>query len=258
MRGTGLSCLLATALAAAVSAGAQPPAARPVIDAAAQLPRQSYTLPGRPSEMLSDPAAVAALARQVDADLRATTEQYEIRDRSTLSTFYNLRMQIALLERREADAVAWAEKIAFVEDKPARRATAGLLAYGYAAAGRPGLSPDSRREAFRAAVAARLEAMPAEIVQARVREIRRNYQFMSTGFFTGGVQAEVDPIWEKSPAVGREIAADIIATHLALARTLEYRDAMLAALAGWLARHGTTAPMVDVWTARSLNLPAGA
>jgi hypothetical protein len=255
MRWTGTSCLLAAALAAGAPVGAQAPAGRPVVEAASQLPRKTYVLPRKPSEMLADPAAVAALAREVDADLAAITGQYEIRDRSTLTDFYTLRMQIALLQRRYSDAVEWAEKIALLQDKPAQRATAGLLAYGYAAAGRTGLSPQARREAFQGAVAARLEAMPAAPVQARVREIRRNYQLMSTGYFTGGVQAEVDPIWQKSPVVGREIAADVIRTHLALARTLEYRDSMLAALGGWLAKHGSTAPMADVWTARSLVLP---
>jgi len=258
MRWPGTSCLLAAALAASASAGAQAPAARPVIEAASQLPRKTYTLPRKPSEMLADASAVAALARKVDSDLAAVTAQYEIRDRSTLTDFYTLRMQIALLERRESDAVAWAEKIALLQDKPAQRATAGLVAYGYAAAARPGLSPQARREAFGAAIAARLEAMPAATVQARVREFRRNYQLMSTGYFTGAVQAEVDPIWEKSPVVGREIAADVIRTHLALARTLEYREAMLAALGGWLTKQGTTAPMADVWTARGFDLPAGA
>jgi subtilisin family serine protease len=257
MKPTSLGILLAAAAMPLAELRAQAPApSRPVIEAAAQLPRKTYTLPKKPSEMLSDAAATLTLARQIDTDLVALMHDYDIRDRSAVADFQATRLSIALLEGRTADAVALAGKLAELQEKPAQRATAGLVAYGYLAAGQG--TGEARQAAFGRAIAERLAGMEPAVVQARVKEIKRTYDLMSPGYYIGGVQAELDPVWEKSPVVGLDTAADIVRTHLTLARTLEYRPAMLAAFKGWIEKHGTSAPMRDVWTERRLELPAAA
>src|SRR5688572_18472527 len=101
MTKTNRSLLMAAAAALALSAAAVSPALaaeKPKIESAAQLPRKTYAISKKPSEFVQDAAAVSALSRQLDADVKAILEGYDIQDRSTLEGLYGIRLQAALHE----------------------------------------------------------------------------------------------------------------------------------------------------------------
>ena len=229
---------------------------RPVITTAAQLPRNSYVLTQKPSVVVTDPSAISQLAKRVDSDVEAILRRFEILDTGTLSGFYELRMQVALLQRRYADATTFADQAAELQEKPARRITFGLATYGLAAAAKAP-TETSRRQAFRSAIAARLEKMPADVVQARLKEIKRNYALMSENYYIGGIEAELDPVWAKSSEVSYGLAADLIRTHVGLTQTIQYREVMMAALSDWLERNATQTAVVDVWRDRTFDIAKG-
>jgi hypothetical protein len=71
--------------------------ARQRIETADQLPRHSYAIPAPARALLDDSARFAALARQLEADLRADVATYDIQDRATLKSYYGSLSDLALL-----------------------------------------------------------------------------------------------------------------------------------------------------------------
>jgi hypothetical protein len=79
------------------------------------------------TRLLEDDAQFAALAVKLAADLRGNLDLYEIADRATLKQFYSTLGALALLEGRHDVALAYADSVRNIEDKPALRALAGTL-----------------------------------------------------------------------------------------------------------------------------------
>jgi hypothetical protein len=63
----------------------------------------------------------AALADALRADLAADLATYDIRDTSTLRSYYRALSTIAMLQHHPDDAVAYEEKARALEEKPAAR-----------------------------------------------------------------------------------------------------------------------------------------
>jgi len=63
----------------------------------------------------------AALADALRADLAADLATYDIRDTSTLRSYYRALSTIAMLQHHPDDALAYEEKARALEEKPAAR-----------------------------------------------------------------------------------------------------------------------------------------
>jgi hypothetical protein len=252
-----LACVAALALT-----GAQAPAAfaadKVKIESAAQLPRQTYTVSQKPSVFIQDAAAVRALARKLDTDVVALLNGYDIQDRATLEGLYGVRLQVALLENRWADAKTLLEQTAAIREKPAEKATSGLTTYALLAASQAAGTPEAKRAAYRAALTQRLSGMDYALVEARVKATKSSFELMNPGLLGASLEATLDPIWSKSPEFSREMASALVGAYVTFNQVAPYKDEAVAAINGYLAKHASAAPRADIWTARTVALPEAA
>ena len=87
------------------------------IEKADDLPRHTYQIEGKASELVQDREAIMALAAKVKADLEADLETYDIPDATTLQGYYATLRTIAFLEGRNEDVLALSEQIRSLEEK---------------------------------------------------------------------------------------------------------------------------------------------
>ena len=124
-RGAACSLLLAfTLLGASASAQAD---GRVKVSSAADLPVHTYAVTSKVRPLAEDPEVVSALAAAVSADITADLARYDIADRATLRGLYGTLLDAAFLRKDFAAARRDIKAVQGLEDKPADRATSGLL-----------------------------------------------------------------------------------------------------------------------------------
>jgi len=136
------------------------------IESADQLPIHSYKTDLKAMELLESESAMAKLMNEVQADLEADMEKYDLQDKTTLKEYYANLGMIALLEKRYDDYLKYLELRQALEDKESTRLITGLFARAYIKAVRSS-SPDFSA-VFKKEYAALVDALPFEVVQSEI------------------------------------------------------------------------------------------
>jgi subtilisin family serine protease len=219
------------------------------IDRADQLPVHSYAVTKAPSALLHDEAALMALAAAIRADLEADLAAYDIRDTSTLRSYYRALSTIAMLQHRPDDALEYENKARPLEEKPAARTLSGFTLRPLIAAEKAGAT--GAAQAFSAALAAELARLPYDSVQAELKTTRQRLGILSPTFLEGIVASEIDPA-AKGGQLSKELALDLLNRSFALQRVLPYRDEIVRQLSALIDAHHVDKP--DIWAARDVSL----
>src|SRR5512147_125145 len=105
--------LLVLALVAGVPLRAQQPVqskaagGRIKVERSDELPRHAYPVSTTATALVQDNKQFAALAQQLQADLRADLAAYDIQDRATLKSYYSALSNLALDRGEYGTAVAY-------------------------------------------------------------------------------------------------------------------------------------------------------
>jgi subtilisin family serine protease len=232
-----------------LSANAQQGGDRIRIDSADQLPRHSYAVPESATRLVEDEAQFAALAGELQADLRSDLARYEIGDRATLKEYYSTLGSLALLQADHDAALAYADSARAIEDKPALRALAGTLERALSAAAQ---APETDREAvFEDAFRNEIAALPYDVVQAELKTLKVGPEIWSPGLVLGLVQGQVEPA-AQSGEISRELADLVVFARLYLEVLRPFQDEMLEVLDETISAHTVEKP--DIWAARYVSL----
>ena len=244
-------------LAAALFAGAAaaPAQTRKPVDKVSDLPSYSYAISGSVEDTIRDPVKFAAFAREYRSNTEATLAAYDIRDKATLRQLLGSLAQLDALEGRDDAALAGFARIRSLQEKPADKLLSGLQAEAVIAVAKQ--FPDRGSEAFRNTLAARidsrLEALPYEIVQNDVREMKAGNETASETRAFGYVNEVLQPIVTRSGSLSSEFAPLLVATRYRLLVSLPLKPTLVATYSGYLARHKVVKQ--DIWAARDVTLP---
>ena len=250
--------LLATlAWGLAVAFFPQPTLAKEKIESITDLPVRSYPTQIAPSQMLDDTAAMDALRTQVRIDIEGVLNRYDLQDAATLRRFYGVLSNIALLEGRNDDAARNWEKVRELEEKESARYMTGLNGASLVAArnaGAPG--SEAYTAAFAADFAARLEAMPWDVVQDAVQSQKGRTEILTENFIRGIVQSQIDPVVAETGELNDEMAETLLGMQLTMQHLLPLREVRLAALQKLVDAHQVE--KANIWPAREVTLAADA
>lgn len=243
--------LLACGFAAAVFSHAA--LAKERIESITDLPVRSYPTAIAPSQMLEDAAAMEALRTQVRIDIEALLDRYVLEDAATLRRFFGVLSTVALLEGRDDDAIRYLEKVRELEEKDAARYMTGLNAVALKAArnaGEPGSEPYTA--AFTQTFAARLEAMPWEVVQDEVQSQKGHTEILTANLIRGVVQSRMDPVAAETGELSDEMAETLLGMQLTMREYLPLRDVRLTLLQSTIDAHKVE--KANIWPGREIEL----
>ncbi|HET7816820.1 MAG TPA: S8 family serine peptidase [Sphingomicrobium sp.] len=248
------SALLAGAalLLAAGPAGAQE---KKVIASASQLPPVAIELPAKPSVLVTDGGPGFDKVRdQVEAYAQGVLDGYEVRDVATRKQLLSLLLQVAIAENRWDDVIAFSQRIEALEEKPAAKATAGLLSRAYARAAKA-VGEDSPQFAdrFGQEFEKSVAAVDWSLGQDTLQAMRSQFQLMSRDVLVGSLQGALDAnAAAQGNKVGVGIAAGVIGARQALTEVLPLKDRIFAVLDKRV--KSETAQKEDLWTRRLVTL----
>lgn len=244
---------IAGAAAAQESAG-QPPAGKQIITRKDDLPRHSYRLDIKVTDLYlpENRATLLSLANAVEADILADLATYDIQDDSTVQDYYAVLGSIAMLENRWQDYLDLLAKQRALETKEANRLTMGLYSEALA---RARLSGDESGEALAKNMEQSLAALDYEVVQDNLKRARGRTEILSRAFVLGNLDSSYQPVIDNTSG---EISYDIASSLLSASFSLDHfvRDAPTIYRVYSAKIDANKVIKEDIWESRKYTLDA--
>jgi hypothetical protein len=249
--------LTAVALALAASGGAAL-AQKKVIQSASDIPPVVIELPGKPSELVvNGGAGFDAVKDKVEAHAEGVLRDYDIKDATTAKQMRGVLLQVALVENRWDDVIRLSEEIRALEDKPAAKATAGLLTGAYARAAKAvGEDSSQFKDRFKAEFERAVAALDWTLTQDTLQAMRGQFQLMSREVMIGGLQGALDAnAAAQGNKVGLPMAAGVVGARRTLTDMLPLKDTVFEVLNKRVMAEATVKE--DLWSRRLVALQPG-
>jgi hypothetical protein len=250
-----LFCFILLLAASTRSSVAQTPK---VVNTDADLPRFSYPLSEPASQMLAaDDATFNAFAKKVEADVDSVLADYTITDKETLRELLGARLSAQLLMGDMTDALATANKIRDLQDKPEAKLTSGLLSIAMAEAYQDsGVKVGAAyNAAFQKHFAEEINALSWSTVQETVKGLRSSFELYSADLLEGNAEANLDPQVAKTGGLDLPGAEGLLRLRVVKELELPLAPRVLDVLSPYIAAHDVAKP--DIWAARDLAFTAG-
>jgi hypothetical protein len=245
--------LTAAAVANATPATAQ---TKQVITTAAELPPVVIKLPAKPSVLLSEGGAgYDAVRAEVKAYAERLMTSYEIRDPATKKQVLSLLLQVAMAENRWDDVLSLSQQIEALEDKPAAKATAGLMSRAYARAAKAvGENSPQFADRFQQEFKMTVDAVDWTLGQDTLQAMRSQFQLISRDLLIGTFQGSIDPNAEaQGMNVGVGIASAIVGSRQTLTEIIPLKERIFAVLDSRV-KQESAQKKEDRWTTRLVTL----
>lgn len=241
--------------AATVLGLASAQAEKPRITSQDQLPRYSYPLKGKVTDVVSTDAGYDLLAPAVRKDLEKLINDYDIADKATLQGILSVLMAMDVHEAKYDAALAKIAQIRGLEDKPAAKLTTGLLAESYIKTRRSGdfASEAAFQAAFEKNYAAALATLPWEVVADNIKSAKGSAEITSAALILGSLESSLQPGVDKTGTVSGDVANTLVSTRTNVAHFLPLKAQRVAALTAYVQAHNKA--KADIWAARNFDLP---
>ncbi len=251
-----LRLLVPAALAGAALASPAAPTAvaadKIPITKLSDLPPHTYTIPVKPSEMITNPAAILELATAIDKAIRADLEKYDIQDATAVRRMKGTLANIAMLKGDAATARQLLLEVRASQDKPSSKITSGVL--GETLLDTKAQNPADFDAALKENMTRRLSAMPYAIVQDNLKGAKGSFEIMSQAVMTGSIASSIDPA-AKDGKLSQDLAEGVLGAAFTIQQILPHKAALLAAYTAVLDANKTE-QKADIWAARDVELDA--
>lgn len=227
------------------------------IATASDLPAAVIPLPAKPSELVVGGGPQYEKVRdEVEAYAEGVLNRYDVQDRTTRQQLLSLLLQVAMVENRWDDVLSLSQQIQALEEKPAAKATTGLLSRSYARAAKA-VGEDSPQfpARFQQEFENSVKAIDWALGQDTLQSMRSQFQLISKDLLVGSVQGGLDTnAAAQANKVGIGIAAGIVGARHTLTEILPLKDRIFAVLDSRVKSEATEKK--DIWTERLVALEA--
>ncbi len=252
-----LLCIVNPALTfAADNTATQNPASKPVIIRKDDLPRHTYQLDLKVTDLYlpENRTVLLGLANAVETDILADLATYDIQDDKTVQEYYAVLGSVALLEERWQDYLDLLTKQRALETKEANRLTMGLYSEALA---RSHLAGGDQDKALRKNMEQALQSLDYTVVQDNLKRARGRTEILSEALVLGNLDSSYQPVVDKTSG---KISYDIASTLVSASVTLDHYLADAATInqvySAQIAANDVTKE--DIWEDRKFNLAADA
>lgn len=247
---------LASAGTAAAEPVGQPTGSKPIITRKDDLPRHSYQLDLKVTDLYlpQNRAALLGMAKAVEADILADLASLDIQDDKTVQEYYGVLGSVALLENRWQDYLELLYKQRALETKEANRLTMGLYSEALA---RAKLSAGDLHKELKQNMEQSLQDLDYALVQDNIKSARGRTEILSEALVLGNLESSYQPVIDRTSG---EISYDIASTLVAVSFTLDHylRDApaINEVYSAYIAANDVSKE--DIWEARKYDIAADA
>ena len=226
------------------------------IEKAADLPRFSYPVAAPLEDIVRSADLFAPLAQALRRDTERVLADYDIPDKGTRRDLISQLAVLDYLDGRYASALARADEVRTLQDKPADKLLSGLRLRAMASAAlahAPG--SDAHRRAVGEFMRRELAAMPKAVVDNDIKQAKASAGFLGEGLMLGRVREVLQPMATAAGALSNEFAPGLVNARFGLLAVLPLKATLTEVYTEWLAKNSVE--KADIWAARDVTLDAG-
>lgn len=217
------------------------------------LPRYTYTIGGKVSELYSDREAFREFATLVRTDIERDLATYDIQDNKTLRSFYGILLALDMMDDEYEAALDKVSRIRKLHEKTANRLTSGLVTEAIIKTHQksgPGGTLD--KEFFVRTLSQKIDSLPWEVIQERIEELKGQMEIFSDNFFMGIIQGQFDPAVEKTGHISNDVAQRLISLRYVADFQLPLKEQIVTVLDKYISANRFEKE--DIWQAREVVL----
>ncbi len=218
------------------------------------LPRYTYSIDIKASELLVSENDFNSLAKEVKENIQNTLNEYEIEDKTTLKGFYFTLRNLDMLEGNYESAVMYNEMALELQEKPADKLMSGIVDISIIEALQNNKSGDVEitRTEFNKNLKDRVDVLPWDVVQDDVEQLKGNYEIISENLLVGMVQTQIDPSVEKTKNISGDAAARLIGMRKFIELIDPYKSDAVEIFSEYI--DVNKVEKEDIWIARDVDL----
>ena len=218
------------------------------------LPRHTYTLRMKPSEAVVSDEVFDDLRDQVEKDVLGILEQYEIEDNSTLKDLYHVLSNIALLKGDAENVLKYQKLILELQEKPADKYISGMVTCSIAKTWQKTdtLDISTNLPVFQKKLEAAVNELPWDVVQDKVEQVKGTYEIRSRNLMIGLAQSQLDPAYEKTGNLSRDMAQGLISMRTFMDHYELYKPVVVEVLTAYI--DANQVEKEDIWAERDVDL----
>jgi subtilisin family serine protease len=229
-------------------------AEKTVITEADQLPRIAYPFEGNVIELLNNEAALQGFLDKARTEIERQLEEFDIQDNGTVRGYETTLRTLDFLEGDYESALERIGKIREMMEKPSDKLTSGLLLQSvidvYTA--EDPVSPEDIADAFTAAYAPRINALPWDVVQDDIESTNGSFQIISEALYLGGLENTMQNAVDQTGELSLGDVTSLASIRLMIDHVLPLKDAVVAVTSQYIAENRVEKP--DIWADRDVDL----
>lgn len=227
------------------------------IESVDDLPRHSYKIAGKISELVKSSQVFAPFAAELRRNIESNLSKYEIEDKPTLRRWLATLVYLDMFDGEYDSALAGIQRRRELQDKPASRLTTGLFEEPIVAALRAcGGDPENPayREIFRRELTAKVDTLTWDIVQDEVEQLKGVLELFGENVIMGLIETQMQTGVDKTGELSDELAMQLVNIRGMLTLVLPVKQEIVEVLSQKIAAHRTVKH--DIWRERSVTLTA--
>ena len=224
-----------------------------VINSLDEIPRFSYKIDGKASEVYQDPEKFGKLYKKIKEDYNQLLNEYTFNDRSLRKDILNTLKQIDFYENNLQEARIKADAIRELEDKPAARYMSGIIntAFLNAAANYKPETNDFRTQ-FKNELTQLVNAMPWDVVQDAVEQTKGSMEIISENLFLGIIQENMDHVVEQTGELSGDFATTMVSYKYNSQFVIPYKKEIIEVLSDYI--NSNFVEKENIWVNRDLDI----
>jgi subtilisin family serine protease len=224
-----------------------------VINSLDDIPRFSYKIDGKASEVYQDPEKFGKLYKKIKEDYNKVLKEYTFNDRSLRKDILNTLKQIDFYENNLQEARINADAIRELEDKPAARYMSGIVntAFLNAAANYKPETNDFRTQ-FKNELTQLVNAMPWDVVQDAVEQTKGSMEIISENLFLGIIQENMDHVVEQTGELSGDFATALVSYRYNSQFVIPYKQEIIEVLSDYI--NSNFVEKENIWVNRDLDI----
>lgn len=173
------------------------------IEREADIPRFSYAIVDPLEKVVQDKETFERATQKLRADIESVLAKYDIADKSSQRQFLNSLVQLDFLAGNYDAALAGAEAVRALEEKPADKLLSGLRLRAMVAAAKQtgGINNPAYYEAVATTIRTELDTLPFEVIVNDIKNYKAGAETIGEGRILGNVRDVLQAALDKTGAL---------------------------------------------------------
>ena len=223
-----------------------------IVTSSDQLPRYTYVLKKKPSQVLQDQEAINFLRNQVFIDLKNELNNYDIRDKSTLRSHNILISQLYMLKKDYKFALNASFIAENLAEKESEKLLTGLLLRSRIEAEKKISSDLNFEDVFISEYEKRIQSLKWNVVEKDIKSLAGRLRILSPQLILGQIQSSIDPIVDIKLEVSHEIARSLVSSSITLEYVLPLKKKILNILNKFIEKNSNES-RPEIWSSRGIE-----